>query len=127
MLVAALCFVAVFLAQSPAWCLAMFVVPTAVSNFYLAPVLAQAQSLVSLRMRSVASALVLLLINIIGLALGPLLTGVLSDGLESIAGNDSMRYSLLIVCVLMLPWAAVHYLVAGRTIEADLARATEHD
>lgn len=127
MLAAMICYLAVFLAQTPAWSLGMLIVPTAVSNFYLAPVLAEAQSLVSLRMRSVASALVLLLINTIGLALGPLLTGLLSDTLEPVVGIDSMRYSLLAVCAVMLPWAAWHYRAAGRTIEADLLRATERD
>lgn len=118
---------AVYLAQSAAWSLAMMVIPTALANFYLAPVLAQVQGLVSLRMRSVASALMLLLINTIGLAIGPLATGMLSDALEPLFGIESMRYSLLIISCVMLPWAAWHYFMAGRTIEADLARAGEHD
>lgn len=118
---------AVFLAPTVVWCLTMLVIPTVISNFYLAPVLAQAQSLVSLRMRSVASALVLLLINTIGLALGPLLTGLLSDTLEPRLGSESMRYSLLIVSSVILPWASWHYAMAGRTIEGDLARARDHD
>ncbi len=118
---------AVFMGQSAASSLAMLVIPTAIANFYLAPVLAQAQSLVSLRMRSVTSALMLLLINTIGLATGPLLTGLLSDLLEPRFGVESIRYSLLIVCSVMLPWSAWHYFRAGRSIEADLVRAHEHD
>lgn len=127
MLVAAACNASVFLAPSARWCLALLVVPTIISNFYLAPVLAQAQSLVSLRMRSVTSALVLLLINTIGLALGPLVTGIMSDLLDPTFGQESMRYSLLIVSLVMLPWAGYHYFRAGATIEQDLARATEAD
>lgn len=127
MLLAAVLNGAVFLSESKAWCLGLFLLPTIVSNFYLAPVLAQAQGLVSLRMRSVASSLVLLVINTIGLALGPLVTGMLSDALEPAFGSESMRYSLLIVCVVILPWSAWHYHCAGRTIDADLARATEND
>ncbi len=123
----ALCNAVVFQATSVAWGLAMMVVPTVISNFYLAPVLAQAQSLVSLRMRAVASALVLLIINSIGLALGPLLTGMLSDALEPAFGAESMRYSLLTVSSVVLPLSAVNYWLAGRTIEHDLSRATEHD
>ena len=124
---AALFNVAVFLAPSVVWCLALLAVPTIVSNFYLAPVLAQAQSLVALRMRAVASAIVLLLINTIGLALGPLVTGMLSDFLQPELGTESMRYSLVLVSSLILPWAAFHYYRAGQTIEQDLARATEID
>lgn len=127
MLLAALLNVGVFVSTSIAWCIGLFLLPTIVSNFYLAPVLSQAQGLVSLRMRSVASALVLLVINTIGLALGPLVTGIVSDLLEPRFGIESMRYSLLLVSVVILPWAAWHYFCAGRTIEADLARATEND
>jgi len=126
-LVSMLFYVTVFLAQSSGWALVMLVLPTGLANFYLATVLAQAQSLVSLRMRAVASALVLLLINIIGLACGPLLTGMLSDALQPSFGVESIRYSLLIVCVLILPWAAWHYVLAGRSIDADLGRAREQD
>ena len=38
-----------------------------------------------------------------------------------------MRYSLLIVTCVILPWAGWHYIRAGRTIDADLQRATKHD
>ena len=127
MFVAAVFSVLVFLASSAFYCLLLLVIPAAISNFYLAPVLAQAQGLVSLRMRSVASALVLLIINVIGLALGPLLTGMLSDALEPALGIESMRYSLLIVSAIVLPWAGVHYFLAGQAIDADLVNATEHD
>jgi len=126
-LVSMLCYVMVFLAQTSGSALALLILPTALANFYLPAVLAQAQSLVSLRMRAVASAIVLLLINIIGLAMGPLLTGMLSDALEPTFGAESMRYSLLIMCLVILPWAGWHYVLAGRSIDADLARASEND
>jgi len=118
---------AVFLAASPFWCLLLFVFPAATSNFYLAPVLSQTQSLVSLRMRSVASAIVLLIINVIGLAIGPPVTGLVSDMLHSGFGDDSMRYALLIVSSALLPVAAWCYFKAGESIESDLSRAHEHD
>ncbi len=119
--------VGVFVAGSAYWSFALMIVPTMLSNFYLAPVLAQTQSLVSLPMRSVASALVLLVINIVGLALGPLLTGMLSDALSGSHGSESMRYALLIVSSVLLPWAAWHFFRASQTIDADLARAAEND
>ena len=126
-LVSMLCYVMVFLAQTSGSALAILILPTVLANFYLPTVLAQAQSLVSLRMRAVASAIVLLLINIIGLAMGPLLTGMLSDALEPTFGDESMRYSLLTVCVIILPWAGWHFVLASRSIDADLARASEND
>ena len=119
--------VAVFLAPSAAWTLIIFIVPAATSNIYLAPVLAQTQSLVGLRMRGVASALMLLILNMIGLGLGPLAVGYVSDLLAPRFADESMRYSLLIICAVLLPWAAWHYYLAGKSIDADLARAAEKD
>ncbi len=114
---------------SGSWLVAIlwFVIPACTSNVYLAPVLAQAQGLVSLRMRAVTSALALLIINVIGLLLGPQFTGILSTLLEPQFGEEAIRYSLLLVTSVFLPWAAIHYVLAGRTIDADLKRATEHD
>lgn len=119
--------VMMFLAKTSSMALLLFVLPAATMNVYLAPVLSQAQSLVALRMRATTSALVLLIINVIGLALGPPITGVLSDMLEPHFGAESMRYSLLIVSSVILPWAVWHYYRAGEWIDGDLARAAEKD
>ena len=116
-----------FLAGSWQLVLLFFVIPALTNNVYLAPVLSLTQSLVSLRMRATASALVLLIINIIGLAMGPWATGILSDLLQPKFGSESMRYSLLIVNCVILPWAAFHYFRAAKWIDADLVRATEAD
>jgi hypothetical protein len=78
-------------------------------------------------MRAVTSALALLIINVIGLLLGPQLTGILSTVLEPYFGEESIRYSLLLVTSIFLPWAAWHYVRAGRSIDSDLMRATERD
>jgi MFS family permease len=117
----------VFLASTVVACLSLLVVPSVIANFYLAPVLSQTQSLVSLRMRAVASSLVLLVINVIGLLIGPPVTGLISDLLRASQGDESMRYALLIVSVVLLPIAALCYWQAGKSIEADLQRAQESD
>ena len=123
----ALPYAAMFLTESWLLCMVLFVIPAVTANVYLAPVLAQAQSLVALRMRAVASALALLIINAIGLLCGPWVTGILSTVLEPSFGAESIRYSLLIVTSLVLPGAAFHYALAGRHIDADLAGARDHD
>ena len=112
----------VFLVASPYVALAIFVVPAALSNFYLGTTIAQTQSLVGLRMRAVASAILFFILNIIGLGLGPLVTGILSDSLATGYGAESMRYSLLIISAVVSPWSALHYYLAARHIETDLAR-----
>jgi len=117
----------VFMSTSMFWCLLLLIVPSVISNFYLAPVLGQTQSLVSLRMRAVASSLVLLILNVIALLIGQPITGFISDAYAASMDIESMRYALLTVSVAAMPVAAWCYWRAGRSIEADLARATEQD
>ncbi len=116
-----------YLVSNPYLALVFLVPPTVFSNFYLATTFAQVQGMVGLRMRAVASALLLFLLNIIGLGLGPQVTGILSDVYREFLGDESLRYSLLTLGALVSPWSAFHYFMAGRFIEDDLARAGESD
>ena len=115
----------IFLAHHEKWSLCFFAILAVISNIYLPTTFAQTQNLVPLRMRAVASALLLFIINSIGLGFGPLLTGILSDYLAAVYGNESMRYSLLIIGAVIGPWAAFHYFIASKHIERDLARVYE--
>ncbi|MDH5345203.1 MAG: MFS transporter [Gammaproteobacteria bacterium] len=114
-----------YLLTDPFVVLAVFFVPSLLNNLYLGTTFAQTQGLVGLRMRSVASALLLFVINVLGLGFGPLAAGWLSDLLAATAGNESLRYSLLIIGAVTGPWIAWHFYVAGRYIEGDLARVGE--
>jgi predicted MFS family arabinose efflux permease len=114
-----------YLAKNAYLVIGLFFLPSALSNTYLATTFAQVQSLAGLRMRSVASALLLLVINVLGLGFGPLVAGVLSDYLALEFGNESMRYSLLAIAAITGPWTAWHFLAASRHIEKDLARVGE--
>jgi len=127
MLLACVSYALVFTASSPIACLSLYVVPAFVSNMYLAPVLAQTQSLVPLRMRALASAFMLFVINLIGLAVGPPLVGALSDYLATAFGDDSLRISLLSFSSVLMPWAAAHFWWASGLLGRDLARATIAD
>ncbi len=86
---------------------------------WLGPIIASAQALVKLRMRAVASAILLFILNLIGLGLGPQLVGVLNDLLASAFGDEAVRYSLL-VANLTSGWAAVHFALAARTFREDM-------
>jgi predicted MFS family arabinose efflux permease len=114
--------VAVFLVDSPVIALAVFGIPVLLGNFYQATTFAQAQSLVGLRMRAVAAAILLFILNIIGLGLGPYLVGLLSEVLSNRMGDESLRYALVAVSFVNL-LAAYHYFVAGRYLDADLKEA----
>ena len=63
------------------------------ASFWIAPSYAAVQNLVPNHWRTQASALLLLAINLLGLGLGPLLVGVLSDMFHT-AGADSIRWAL---------------------------------
>jgi hypothetical protein len=72
-------------------------------------------------MRAMAAAVVLFVLNLIGLGLGPTLVGVLNDALEPRYGVAAIRFSLLLLLAAGT-WGVVHSLLAARTLEADLAR-----
>ncbi len=110
----------VYLAPTAAWALAAFVVPAAVGSLFLGPSLALVQGLVPIRMRTVASAILLFILNIIGLGIGPQMIGVVSDALAPSYGQESLRYALLIVGLVNI-WAAVHFFLAGRALPDDLS------
>jgi len=113
--------VAAFLATSPGGALALLVVPVLLGNFYQATTFSQTQGLVGLRMRAVAAGVLLFIINIIGLGAGPSVVGFLADLMMQRFGTESLRYALL-VCTLVNVWAAAHYFVAGKYLEADLEK-----
>lgn len=85
----------------------------------VAPQFAAIQSLVAERMRAVAVAFILMLSHLIGLGLGPLLIGVISDGLAPEFGQESLRYTMLIISPGFL-WCAFHAWKASSTIEDDI-------
>lgn len=94
-------------------------------GMYLGPSFAMTQGLVTLRMRAVASAILLFMLNIIGMGLGPFLVGVASDLIEPIVNSDalSLRYALCLA-VLVNVWAAIHYFIGAQSLRQDL-EATE--
>jgi predicted MFS family arabinose efflux permease len=87
--------------------------------FYVGPAYALAQSLSKLRMRAVASAILMFFINLIGLGLGPQVVGIMNDVLASSFGTDSIRYSLTIVGVTNI-LAGIHFLIASKYLKKDM-------
>ncbi|MEO1203600.1 MAG: MFS transporter [Pseudomonadota bacterium] len=115
-----------FLSDDRLMVLLMFIVPVVLGNFYQATCFAQTQNLVDLRMRGTAAALLLFIINIIGLGAGPPVAGLLSDAFNQRFGDEAMRYSLLVISMGYV-WAALHLYIAGRHLPGDLARARDPD
>jgi len=100
----------------------IYLIPAFFGGFYLAPTFAMIQSLVKPEMRSVAAAICLFLLNIIGLGIGPQAVGILSDVFSAEYGLESLRYSLMIFSLVNL-WCALHYFLAARTLSADISQA----
>ena len=98
------------------------------SAAYLAPSITATYGLVGIRERALASAVLLFIINLIGLGLGPLFAGLASDQLrqmflerglsEAEALGEGLRWSLRIVVTANL-WSAAHYFIATRTLRAQ--------
>lgn len=73
----------------------LFVVPQALGLMWLGPILTAVQHLGPKIARSQVSALYLLVNNLIGLGLGPLFFGKVSDLLKQEYGNDSLKYAFI--------------------------------
>jgi MFS family permease len=85
------------------------------------PVLfATVQAVSDVRRRSVASALMILVINLISGIVGPQLVGIASDVSAKFVGDASLGYSLLAVATVCSLWSALHFYLASRSIETDL-------
>jgi uncharacterized membrane protein YeaQ/YmgE (transglycosylase-associated protein family) len=75
-------------------CLVLLILPTLLNSLYYGPTYGCVQGLVRPQTRAVASAVMLFGQNLIGLGLGPLFFGMLSDAFKPMAGDDSVRWVL---------------------------------
>ncbi len=121
--------------------------------FYLGPMYAVSAGVVDSRTRATAVAITLFAVNLIGIGLGPTLIGFLSTGLKTmmLSGNDlgltlqmckdvtvlaadqaaacrdadarGLQWSIIIFASLY-GWAAIHYLLAGKTLGRDMLPKT---
>lgn len=90
--------------HAPSWplALALLFLPTVFNSLYYGPTYSAAQGLVPVRARAIAAATLLFFQNLIGLGLGPLFFGMLSDWLQPAYGAESVRYVLYGAAVLGL-------------------------
>ena len=131
------------------------VLPTLFHYLYIGPTLGVMHNLVGPRMRATATALFFLIVNLIGLGVGPYATGLLIDvfsqrafsqmsdgsffaqcpGGSAPSGSVDLlvqacqsssvtgtRFGIVVV-MLLLFWAALHYLLSARTLRRDLSTA----
>jgi predicted MFS family arabinose efflux permease len=105
------------------WSALLLYTPAAfISSMWTGPTYAMTQSLAKPHMRAMASALIVLMLNLVGMGLGPLLVGILNDALAPSLGVAAVRYSLMFA-VVPHALAAIFNLLAARHLIADLAVA----
>jgi len=104
--------------------LAIAGIPVFFGAMYLGPTFAITQALAPLRMRAVASAFLLFLINLIGMGLGPQVVGIASDLLAPSLARNSLR-GALVMTVAFNFWSGLHYFLGARTLVDDLAGAED--
>jgi len=117
-LLAAPLFAAGMLSHSSALALLLFLAPQALCYMWLAPVLTAVQHLVPAPVRATASACFLLINNLIGLGLGALSIGMLSDLLKPGFGTEALRISMIaaLACYLI---AGLLMLIAAPRLQRD--------
>ena len=77
---------------------------------YLGPSIAITHSLVPAEMRAFSSAVLFFILNAIGLGLGPLVIGMLSDYLEPTLGTDALRWAFTVTFATGIISALLYYL-----------------
>lgn len=115
-------FAVAFLWPDPLGAVAWLALPSFGSMFFGAPAAAVVQGLAPLSMRALAGALLAAVLTLVGMGLGPLATGALSDLFEVRFGHESLRYALCSIGV-VYGLAGLHFLLAARSLREDLARA----
>ncbi len=96
---------------------------TLLATLYLGPCITMSHLLVPASMRALTSAVLLFILNIIGLGLGPFVTGLLSDALQAVYGNNGLRYAMVTTaCVGLLGIVSLY--LGGRRLPQDVKNNT---
>ena len=98
--------------------IALFLVPTALGSMGFGTILTVVQQVVPASLRTTSSSVFLLINNLIGLGLGSLILGMISDSLQQRFGEESLRYALLFGSLFYL-LAALLYMLAARRVARD--------
>lgn len=89
-------------------------IPTALGIAWIGPAVAAFQHIVPVGMRTTATAMFLLINNLVGIGLGDLIIGAMSDALRASFAEESLRYSILIGTAFYLVASALFFITAPR-------------
>jgi predicted MFS family arabinose efflux permease len=100
---------------------AFLLLPGLLGSMWLGPAYGVVQSLVQPQTRATATAVMLFVANLIGLGLGPLFVGILSDVLKAqgLTDADAIRWSMMSFAVLAIPCAWLFW-SAAKTMREEI-------
>ena len=116
----------IFLTKSVTVAFAIMAVVAVLWSSTYGPLFATVQALLPDNLRAMAIAIVMLFANLVGMGVGPLAAGALSDLLTPWLGQQSLRFSLVALCPGYL-WIVWHLWRAAKTVERDLASKHKAD
>ena len=99
----------------------LFLIPNGLGLAWAGPVTAAIQAIVPANMRATASAGFLFFTNLLGLGIGTVLIGMLSDRLNAAFGDEALRYAILAALSFYM-LSGLLYLIASRFLERDWHR-----
>jgi predicted MFS family arabinose efflux permease len=113
--------------HAPSWpvALAFLALPTFLNYFYLTPAVTLVQNAVSARQRTLAGAVLLLIMNLIGLGLGPTWLGAVSDWLRPNHPANSLQLAFYTLVPFYLLAIGLHLALARRLRLDNAATATQ--
>ena len=111
---------------APTWQTAMvcLIVPHLMNNMYLAPAITVVQNAVPPARRGISGAILLFILNLIGLGGGPVYVGMVADHFKPAYGVVALKYGLLALVPFYLLTIIAH-LIASRSIKNDATLAAQ--
>jgi MFS family permease len=96
-------------------------------GIYLGPSFAIAQTLAPIHMRAMSTALFFFILNMIGLGLGPSISGWMIDLYNTNYGNvESIRYAMTVTSLMFIP-SIISFLIVARKLPKDWADAEKNN
>ena len=96
-------------------------------GIYLGPSFAIAQTLAPIHMRAMSTALFFFILNMIGLGLGPSISGWMIDIFRESNGEvESIRYAMTVTSLVFIP-SIISFLVVARKLPKDWVTAEKNN
>ena len=95
-------------------------------GIYLGPSFAIAQTLAPIHMRAMSTALFFFILNMIGLGLGPSISGWMIDLFKEYGEVESIRYAMTITSLVFIP-SIISFLVVAKKLPKDWKKAEKNN